>query len=207
MDGGFLRKQLEILKGKKGVVTADDIDLYCRAIYRSKLSHLKLFRIYYYDCPPFRGSLQNPITGKIKKFDFDGDAPQNRILSELAIKDDFIIRQGQLQVNDWVLEVHKNFKLLPSDVHHKIKPNLKQKQVDMHIGMDLAWLTAKKIVGNIALITGDADFIPAMKIAREEGVIIYLNFFDHPVKSELKMNSDHIIKFPSKSDLQILGFC
>ena len=51
-----------------------------------------------------------------------------------------------------------------------IVPDLEQKGVDMRIGLDIASLALKRFVSTIVLVTGDADFIPAMKLARTRGV-------------------------------------
>src|SRR5437773_32308 len=51
---------------------------------------------------------------------------------------------------------------------------LEQKGVDMRIGIDVATLTLKRIVDRIILISGDTDMIPAMKLARREGVQVVL---------------------------------
>ena len=54
------------------------------------------------------------------------------------------------------------------------EPAFKQKRVDMKIGLDVAWLSSKRIVERIVLVTADTDFVPAMKFARREGVQVVL---------------------------------
>jgi len=44
----------------------------------------------------------------------------------------------------------------------------------MRIGIDVATLSLKRIVERIILISGDTDMIPAMKLARREGVQVVL---------------------------------
>jgi uncharacterized LabA/DUF88 family protein len=44
----------------------------------------------------------------------------------------------------------------------------------MRIGIDVATLTLKRIVDRVILISGDTDMIPAMKLARREGVQVVL---------------------------------
>src|SRR5438552_7845175 len=51
---------------------------------------------------------------------------------------------------------------------------LEQKGVDMRIGIDVAALSLKRIVDRIILVSGDTDMIPAMKLARREGVQVVL---------------------------------
>ncbi len=52
---------------------------------------------------------------------------------------------------------------------------VKQKGVDMKIGIDIATLALKKLVQKIVLISGDSDFVPASKLARTEGIIFTLD--------------------------------
>jgi len=51
----------------------------------------------------------------------------------------------------------------------------RQKGVDMRIGVDVASLSFKQQVDQIVLIAGDADFVPAAKMARREGVDFILD--------------------------------
>jgi uncharacterized LabA/DUF88 family protein len=71
-------------------------------------------------------------------------------------------------------------------------PNLKQKGVDIKIGLDVAWISFNRIAGKIVLVTGDSDFIPIIKTARRSGVFVYLLTLKHNVKSELLENVDVI---------------
>ena len=53
--------------------------------------------------------------------------------------------------------------------------NVKQKGVDIRIGIDIASLAYKKLVGKIILVSGDSDFVPAAKLARREGIDVILD--------------------------------
>lgn len=52
---------------------------------------------------------------------------------------------------------------------------LRQKGVDMRIGIDIAALALKKQVDTIVLVAGDSDFVPAAKLARREGIDFILD--------------------------------
>jgi uncharacterized LabA/DUF88 family protein len=52
--------------------------------------------------------------------------------------------------------------------------SLEQKGVDMRLGIDVATLALKKQVERIIVISGDTDKIPAIKLARREGVQVVL---------------------------------
>lgn len=53
--------------------------------------------------------------------------------------------------------------------------DLRQKGVDMRIGLDIAALTLKRLVSTIVLVSGDSDFVPAAKLARREGLQFILD--------------------------------
>lgn len=60
----------------------------------------------------------------------------------------------------------------------------------MKIGLDMAWMAGKRTVDKIVLVTGDSDFISPMKLARREGILIYLYTMKNPVKAELMKHAD-----------------
>ena len=68
-------------------------------------------------------------------------------------------------------------------------PDLRQKGVDMRIGIDIASITLKRQADVIVLVAGDADFVPAAKLARREGVQFILDPLRQSVSSDL---SEHI---------------
>ena len=73
------------------------------------------------------------------------------------------------------------------------EPDLKQKYVDVKIGLDITWLASKRIVEKIILVTADSDFVPAMKFARREGVQVILVTLGHMrLKRELKVHTDEL---------------
>ncbi|MCY4121453.1 MAG: NYN domain-containing protein, partial [Acidobacteria bacterium] len=52
---------------------------------------------------------------------------------------------------------------------------LRQKGVDMRIGLDIAAITLKRQAEIVVLVAGDADFVPAAKLARREGMQFILD--------------------------------
>jgi len=80
-------------------------------------------------------------------------------------------------------------KLGPDD----LRLGLRQKGVDMRIGLDISTLTLKKQVDTIILVTGDSDFVPAAKLARREGVEFLLDPLGQAVNADLREHVDGII--------------
>lgn len=69
---------------------------------------------------------------------------------------------------------------------------LRQKGVDMRIGLDISTMTLKGQVDTIILVTGDSDFIPAAKVARREGVEFILDPMWQSVEADLPEHVDGI---------------
>ena len=57
--------------------------------------------------------------------------------------------------------------------------------MDMKLGTDIAYITLKKQVDQIVLISGDSDFVSAAKLARREGIDFILDPLGAPVKPDL----------------------
>ena len=71
--------------------------------------------------------------------------------------------------------------------------NIKQKGVDMKIGIDIASLAYKRQVERIVLIAGDSDFVPASKLARREGIDFVLDPMWNNINPDLFEHIDGLI--------------
>lgn len=161
--------------------------------FRCAISHLvepeasrrrrDLYRIFFYDCPPLDKKLHNPITKKGVDFSKSSEAMFRLELHNLLRnKRKVALRLGHLasdtpwtikpQVIQDLLKGRRKFEDLQET---DVVPNARQKGVDMRIGIDISSLALKKQVDQIVLIAGDADFVPAAKLARREGVDFILD--------------------------------
>ncbi len=208
IDGGFYRKITKDFK--KGLAPKDSADYlmkYCLKHLRHKNEQDDvLYRIFYYDCPPLGKKLTHPLTKRLidlsrtdiykwnteflkemrkqrkvaLRLGFLSEAKSNYILTEEAMKQLF---NGKLAFED-----------LKED--HFI-PDMKQKGVDMKIGIDIASLAYKQQVDRIILIAGDSDFVPASKLARREGIDFILDPMWRHINPELHEHIDGLrTKFP-----------
>jgi uncharacterized LabA/DUF88 family protein len=59
-------------------------------------------------------------------------------------------------------------------VDDDFEANIQQKGVDIKIGLDVAWISQHNAINRIILLSADTDFVPAMKLARRQGVQITL---------------------------------
>jgi len=82
---------------------------------------------------------------------------------------------------------------------------LRQKGVDMRIGLDITSITLKKQADTIILVTGDSDFVPAAKLARREGVEFILDPLWQNVQNDLFEHIDglvSVLRAESRDDAQ-----
>jgi len=108
----------------------------------------------------------------------------------------FSLRMGELKFRGWKLGkyVKNNHTRELTITAEDLAPDIQQKGVDMRIGLDIASLSLKRQVDIIVLVTGDSDFVPAMKFARREGVLVYTVPLGHTVTPSVIEHSDVIIK-------------
>ena len=55
----------------------------------------------------------------------------------------------------------------------------------MRIGLDIASITLKRQADVVVLVSGDADFVPAAKLARREGMQFVLDPLWHTISPDL----------------------
>jgi uncharacterized LabA/DUF88 family protein len=196
VDGGFLKKKL--CQRNHRDATVQDIAGFCNIVLQKPpLAQAQLFRIYFYDAPPFEGKVTNPLSGAVQNMAGTAQAVQNtQLLRSLELQPNFAVRRGIVSCQGWKLgnAALRAISRQPRAITARdLVPDLKQKGVDMRIGLDIAWLATKRLIDGIALVTGDSDFIAPMKLARKEGIRIYLETMGHPVYIELKVHADILL--------------
>ena len=108
------------------------------------------------------------------------------------------LRMGKLQVASppWVLRSERVKELLAGTIQvgdlkdEDFRPDIQQKGVDMKIGLDIASISNRRLADQIVLVTGDSDFVPAVKYARREGIDLVLDSLDAPVPEDLLEHVD-----------------
>ena len=71
-----------------------------------------------------------------------------------------------------------------------VRLELRQKGVDMRLGMDIASIVLKKQANTLVLVTGDSDFVPAAKLARREGAEVILDPMRQDIRPALHEHID-----------------
>jgi uncharacterized LabA/DUF88 family protein len=195
LDGGFVKIKLQKKLGR--FPNASDVVTFCSSVMQQpRLKDSRLFRIFYYDAPPFEGSASNPFGGGKVNYSGTVTAKQNRgLIDALELQPDFAVRRGELLLQGWKLG-KQALKKLPTSPRPLVKddvvPDFKQKGVDIKIGLDIAWISLKQLASVLVLVTGDSDLVPAMKFARKEGLKVYLEAMGHSVRRELKAHADFV---------------
>ena len=144
IDGAYLQR-----------VVADEfsrarIDL--SALAQTMANGADILRTYYYHCMPYQSS--RPSREESERY-----AASQRFFTALELLPRFEVRLGRL-------EFRGNS---PDGM-----PILEQKRVDIMLGVDMVQLAAKGHITHVSLLAGDSDFVPAVAVAKAEGVLVRL---------------------------------
>lgn len=208
VDGGFYRVRARQRFGFSRRTPSDNagiLEAYCQKHVDAAHSQSReLYRIFYYDCPPVAAIVTNPITGQ--KVDLSKSSTFSRITAFLRVfsaKRKVAIRRGKLgagyvrysikpQVQDALLSRTTTIDNLTSD---DIRLEIGQKGVDMRLGLDLVEMALKRLVDKVVLVSDDSDFVPAIKMARREGVDVILDPMGNHVSDDLLEHVDGVESF------------
>ena len=190
VDGGFFLKRFNALYNKDRSMTADEVADCLHLMALRMVGSNTLYRIFYYDCEPLSKKFHNPITHKSVDFSkTDEYAFRCSFFEALRRKRKVALRLGKLKDNgNWLLhpqvtkEMLSGKKKLEDLKENDVYMEVRQKGIDMKIGVDISSLALKKLVDTIILIAGDADFVPAAKLARREGI----DFILHPMAAHIE---------------------
>lgn len=196
IDGWFMRKRIYNLK--TFFYDGPAIRRYCKSHLRSDDY---LYRIFYYDTEPLDKKGHNPITKKLVDFSKTPTAEaQHELLQSIKKTPNFALRLGKTvwTNNSWVLQPDKlkallNKKISVDDLNEAdVRPLIQQKTVDMKMGIDLALMATNRLADLLIMIAGDSDIVPALKLARREGMQVCLDPLRSPIRQELSEHVDFI---------------
>lgn len=207
VDGGFYTRRAKHLWGDRSAEeSAAILHRYCTAHLKHKENgdsvRDQLYRIFYYDCPPMDRVVFHPLLQKNKPMRKEPlYAWMTTFQNELRTKRKVALRLGRLSDNDigYTLPIAIVKKLCAgtmglSDLKEgDFILNVRQKGVDMRIGLDIASMAYKRQVTKIILIAGDSDFVPAAKLARREGIDFVLDPMGNSINDDLSEHIDGIL--------------
>lgn len=209
VDGGYYRKRAIALWGKNMSAQdrASELFKYCLLHLSEPSEPRDLYRIFYYDCPPMSREMIHPLTKKkINYAEMPGSKWTNLFYDELLSKRKVALRRGELAETqayytlkqDVLLKVLNGTKKIDKLTESDFRLEVKQKGVDMRIGLDVASIAYGGYAEQIILIAGDSDFIPVAKMARKNGIDFILDPMGQNIKPKLSEHIDGIETYTDK---------
>lgn len=194
IDGGFfLKRYFKLYKNPKTHTPAEVAKNLYTLAHRHVGDDNYLYRIFYYDSVPFDKRLHNPISGKVIDFAKSDQAKfRNEFFEELKKKRKVALRLGYLRESkNWLIRPRLTKELFKKNIavddlkEDDVFYELRQKGIDIKIGIDIASMAIKRLVDRIVLFSGDSDFVPAAKLARREGIDFILDPMWNPIDANL----------------------
>jgi uncharacterized LabA/DUF88 family protein len=143
----------------------------------------ELYRILVYDCRPLRKKAHNPISKKAIDFSQTETFKfRTELHDALVCMRKVALRLGELATRSrWIIRENPTKELLAGKITAKqlletdVEYDVRQKGVDIKIGIDIASI---------------ADFVPAAKLARREGLDVVLDPLWAPISPSLNEHID-----------------
>lgn len=169
-----------------------------RARIQTNLEQIELYRIFFYDCPPLTKRMHLPVSGRSLYLGGLPDA-QLRLDFHAALYGTrkLALRLGRLNesFSGWRAKQDAVRRWIAAPAHFQpidddFEIDVMQKGVDMRLGLDIASMAFKKQINRIVLIAADADFVPAVKLARREGIDTVLDTIGAHAAADLMQHVD-----------------
>lgn len=145
---------------------------------------IEILRTYYYNCLPYQHT--TPTTEESARF-----AHAQSFHAALKSLPRFEVREGML--------VYRGST-------ENGEPIYIQKGIDIKIGVDLVLLCTKQQISHAAVVAGDSDLIPALCVAKNEGVLVHLFHGSAPHRKLIEASDERTqITRDFLSDIQYIG--
>ena len=202
VDAGFFLKRATRIYGHQTPEAT------ARQLHRMALDHLndergrrvaRLYRIFVYDAAPADWRGHTPIGKQFIDYGRSDLAEWRRAFHQhLRSLRKVALRLGYIptslirwQLNPRALKALVNGRREWSGISdNDFQLDLRQKGVDMRIGLDIAAFAYKGQVNQVVLISGDSDFVPAAKLARREGIDFVLDPMWSTIRPDLHEHID-----------------
>ncbi|WP_163836837.1 NYN domain-containing protein [Spartinivicinus ruber] len=231
VDGSFFLKRLFYYKRTYfpniETLTSEEI-LAC--LDKVVTKHLKsngniyryLYRVFYYDAMPLEQKLHYPIADNngrrpVKDYKTDKQSIIRReLFSHLKKQRKYAVRLGNVKHDKskgWKLTSYATDDLINKKRRFEDITNgdfyfeIRQKGVDIKLGLDIATLSYEKLVDQIVLIAGDSDFVPAAKLARIHGIDFVLDNLRNNIDQSLHEHIDGLNTFDLASIIKDICKC
>ncbi|MCY4342711.1 MAG: NYN domain-containing protein [Gammaproteobacteria bacterium] len=221
IDGGYFLKRLPAVRADVDPKNPTDVARSIWQLVRSHLDQFKavwkvadanqlLYRTFFYDARPYGRKAHRPVSGEGVDFARTEQARfRDSLIDALRSSRNVAVRLGEVRKEvdrSWVLRTDAQKALLTGQravadlTDEDFTLAVRQKGVDMRIGLDIASLALKRQVDAIVLVAGDSDFVPAAKLARREGVRFVLDPLWQNIPTDLNEHIDGLTSgFPRPS--------
>lgn len=202
IDGGFFIKRFNSLYNKDRKMSGAEVAKYLYTMAHCHVGNSNvLYRIFYYDCNPLNKKVHNPISKRMIDYSKTPEYKfREELFDELRHQRKVALRLGTLKDNgNWHIHPERLKELLSGKTtvqdlcEDDVYLEIKQKGIDMKIGVDIASLALKRFVDKIVLFSGDSDFVPAAKLARREGVDFVLDPMNSNIEPQLFEHIDGVL--------------
>ena len=211
VDGGYFLKRLPVVRPDIPMTDPSAVGESVRQLVRSHLRQLNevhaapnslqlLYRTFFYDARPYARKAHTAVGHRAIDYAKSDQALfRMRLFDALRGSPNLAVRLGEVRRDagrSWILRADSQKRLLKNELavddltDDDFVPALHQKGVDMRIGLDIASITLKRQANIIVLVSGDADFVPAAKLARREGVQFLLDPLWQDVSPDLLEHID-----------------
>ncbi len=188
VDAAFFLKRARLIFGRLSPLEA------AQRLHRTALDHLnqgprsqrvaRLYRVFVYDAPPAAWKGHRPISkSPIDLLQSPTATWRSEFHQALRGLRKVALRLGEVPTSQirWQLKpdalkaLAAGRRAWDSVTDEDFRLDLRQKGVDMRLGLDIASLAYQGQVNQIVLVSGDADFVPAAKLARRQGIDFILD--------------------------------
>ena len=125
--------------------------------------NLNRLRTYFYYCMP--------IVRRNNQGDVERNSKVHKFLTKIKRLPRFEVKLGRLQM---------------------IGNQFRQKMVDVLMSLDITTMSYENQIQHAVLIAGDSDFIPAIKRAKDYGIIVHLYYHPSSVHNEILDEIDEL---------------
>ncbi len=213
IDGAYFLKRLPGVRRDIDVSNPEEVVKAIEQLVKNHLEQINeiynysnpfqiLYRSFYYDALPYADKTHTPMSKKAVNYaKSDVAVFREKLFGALRKRPNFALRLGKvIKLGDksWVLNPEPQKRLLNGDMEvsqltdSDFSLNLRQKGVDMRIGLDIATLSLKKQANIIVLVAGDSDFVQAAILARREGVTFILDPLSRNISPDLSEHVDRL---------------
>ena len=194
VDGHFLFHQVR--KFRSFFCDGPNIRDYCE---RHLKEGEKIYKIFYYDAPPLEREGSTPFGNPFNLGKGTTIQKMQTLFTSIKETPFMVLRLGKVSwQNDWILSASSVHELIngtrtaESLSDADFYPNIQQKGVDMRIGLDISDISFHHSADRIVLVGGDADFVPAVKLARKQGLEVTVDPMGNNLSSDLIEHVDYV---------------